>query len=72
MGDAADDARDREEKLKLIFEEEFLSLSNKELFKDTARARKPKIISIRKWYKKYGKLSDKQRFCLAVWLWENC
>ena len=71
MGDAADDAQDREEALAAMFEFQYLSLSNEELFKYTSRARNPKIVSIRKWWKEHQKLSDKQRYCLAMWLWEN-
>lgn len=43
---------------------DYLTLSDEELRKECARARDAKIVGIRNWP---HKLSDKQRFCLAVW-----
>lgn len=46
----------------------YLHLTDDELRKETARSRNKKIMGIRKWP---NKLSDKQRYCLAVWLLQN-
>lgn len=35
------------------------------------KSRKPIILGIRQYYKKYKKLSIKQRYCLAIWAAEN-
>ncbi len=45
--------------------EDFLYLNDAELIKETAMCRNNKLKSIRKFS---GKLSNKQRYCLAAWL----
>jgi len=71
MGDAADDAREAEERFELEMHERMqsvLGLSNDELYEETAKARKPIICSIRRFWKEKQRLSDKQRYMLAMWI----
>lgn len=71
MGDAADMVLEAAEAESWALQDELaymLEKSDDELRKATARSRTPKIVSIRKWP---GKLSDKQRYCLARWSVEN-
>lgn len=42
-----------------------------DLVKATSRARDEKIKGIRRYYAEHGKLSEKQRWCLAFWLMEH-
>jgi hypothetical protein len=49
-------------------ESDYLHLSDDELKAETARARDPKIMGIRKWP---NPLSEKQRWCLANWITRN-
>jgi hypothetical protein len=44
--------------------EDYLKLSDEEIRRECAKARDAKIVSIRDWP---NKLSEKQRYCLAVW-----
>jgi hypothetical protein len=44
--------------------DQYLTLSDGELRKECVKARDAKIVSIRDWPRK---LSEKQRYCLAVW-----
>jgi hypothetical protein len=44
---------------------DYLHMSDDELREATSCARSEKVKSIRKWH---GKLSDKQRYCLAAWI----
>lgn len=71
MGDAADMVLEAAEGEWWALQDEIaymLKKSDDELREATARSRTPKIASIRKWS---GKLSDKQRYCLALWAVKN-
>jgi len=70
MGDAADDAYDRE----MGIQEEitrYSMLDDEILVEYTAKSRLPKIISIHKYFKIHNRLSNRQRYCLAVWAYEH-
>ena len=47
---------------------DYLEMSDDELREATSQARSEKVKSIRKWH---GKLSEKQRYCLAAWIAES-
>lgn len=67
MGDWADIAyteMEREEAIEAEKQEEFENSSNKELVDGTKHSRKPLVVAIRKFYRIYGKLSEKQRWVL--------
>lgn len=51
--------------------EDYLNLSDKELFDATSLTRTEKLKSIRQFFKTRGFLSEKQRYCLADWLAKN-
>ena len=70
MGGAVDDAYNRE----MDIQDEitrYSMLDNKILVEYTAKSCSPKIISIRKYFKIHNRLSDKQRYCLALWAYEH-
>lgn len=71
MGDAADDAYARAEQQEADYWLFRGSHSNEELVEETALSRKPIIVGIRRYYKRYKKLSLKQRDVLAHWLYER-
>lgn len=51
--------------------EDYIELSDKEIFQKTSHTRTKKLKSIRNFYKEKGFLSPKQKYCLAFWLAEN-
>ncbi len=71
MGYMADLAYDAEMDMLYEFEDDMLWLLDQGddyLREGTAKSRSPKIMSIRKWVRP---LTDKQRWCLAHWIWSN-
>ncbi len=69
MGDMADLAYDAEMDMLYEFEDDMIYLleqSDDYLREGTAKSRSPKIMSIRKWTRP---LTDKQKWCLAHWIW---
>ncbi len=46
----------------------FDTIAPSELVAQTSRARMPLIIGIRQYFAQHGKLSEKQRWCLAFWV----
>ncbi|MCP3670490.1 MAG: hypothetical protein GY814_08645 [Gammaproteobacteria bacterium] len=71
MGYMADVMYDAEMDSRIEFEDDILWLLDQGddyLRKGTAKSRSPKIMSIRNWARP---LTDKQRWCLAHWIWSN-
>lgn len=48
--------------------DDYLEMSDEELYQASSGTRNEKLKSIRKYYKTHSRLSDKQRYCLAAWL----
>lgn len=74
MGDMADDARDAEERREWEFYDQrliYFSLPVEELVKETAQNRLPICVSIRRFFKEKGYLTEKQKWVLATWLAMN-
>ena len=70
MGDMADMAYNQVEREQgEIFG--LLSETDAELFKRSAGARHAVVKSIRKYFTERGKLSDKQRYVLAMWILQH-
>ena len=51
--------------------EDYLDMSDEELFTASSGARSEKLKSIRKYYQNHKSLSEKQRYCLAAWISEK-
>lgn len=51
--------------------DDYLDMSDKELFAASSGVRSEKLKSIRKYYQTHKFLSEKQRYCLAAWISEK-
>ena len=75
MGDAADMAYDMDMDMEMDMANDFndemrwlLDQTDDNLREGAAKSRKPKIMSIRKWP---HALTDKQKWCLALWIMQR-
>jgi len=51
--------------------DDYLEMSDEELFATSSGARSEKLKSIRKYYQTHKFMSKKQRYCLAAWISER-